>query len=133
MGVLLDSNVAIYLRDGNREIRLRIGRLAPPPYISVLTRVELEAGAHADPARAALRQARWAEVLSTLTVLDIGGAVATIYARIVAVRGFSRRRIIDRLIAATAIAHDLTLVTINGDDFRDIPGLSLEVWPAPAQ
>ena len=42
-------------------------------------------------------------------------------------------RILDRLIAATAIVHDLTLVTINGADFRDIPGLKLEAWPAPDQ
>jgi len=36
------------------------------------------------------------------------------------------------MIAATAMVQGLTLVTINGDDFRDIGGLSLDIWPSPA-
>jgi predicted nucleic acid-binding protein len=55
------------------------------------------------------------------------------YGDIVRANGFSRTRVFDRLIAATALVHDLTLVTINGADFRDNPGLNLEVWPVPAQ
>jgi tRNA(fMet)-specific endonuclease VapC len=34
----------------------------------------------------------------------------------------------DLLIASVALAHDLTLVTHNTDDFRDIPNLRLEDW-----
>lgn len=41
---------------------------------------------------------------------------------------FSRRRIIDRMIAAQALLHDATLVTMNGEDFKDIPGLKLLIW-----
>ena len=40
----------------------------------------------------------------------------------------NRRKIIDRMIAATAMAADLTLITSNGDDFADIEGLKLEFW-----
>lgn len=36
-----------------------------------------------------------------------------------------RERTLDLLIAATAIEHNLTLVTRNVDDFGDIPGLRL--------
>lgn len=59
--------------------------------------------------------------------------VVAAYGAVIRVLGFSRPRILDRLIAATAIVYDLTLVTINGADFRDIPGLKLEVWPTPDQ
>ena len=38
-----------------------------------------------------------------------------------------RSRALDLLIAATAPEHDLTLVTRNTDDYRDIPGLKLFV------
>ena len=34
------------------------------------------------------------------------------------------------MIAAQAIARNLTLVTMNGGDFSDIEALTLEIWPA---
>jgi predicted nucleic acid-binding protein len=68
----------------------------------------------------------------SLGVVDFEQEAATAYREILETRGFVRSRIVDRMIAATAIAHDLTLITINGADFRDIPGLALEVWPSPA-
>jgi len=49
---------------------------------------------------------------------------------IISTIGFSRSRINDRMIAAKALIANATLPTMNGDDFRDIPGLKLDVWPA---
>jgi len=37
------------------------------------------------------------------------------------------------MIAAAALVHDLTVITMNGNDFRDVPGLKLEIWPSPAE
>lgn len=37
----------------------------------------------------------------------------------------------DLLIASTALAHGLTLVTHNTQDFTNVPGLNLEDWLAP--
>jgi tRNA(fMet)-specific endonuclease VapC len=37
----------------------------------------------------------------------------------------------DLLIAATALVHDLTLVTHNQQDFANIPGLRLDDWLIP--
>ena len=34
----------------------------------------------------------------------------------------------DLLIAATALAHDLTVVTRNAREFRRVPGLAVEGW-----
>ena len=72
-------------------------------------------------------------MLGRVHVLDINRDIVTAYGVIVAKVGFSRARVIDRLIAATAIVNGLTLVTMNGEDFRDIAGLALLAWPAPAQ
>lgn len=72
-------------------------------------------------------------LLAHATLLPFDDQVVDAYRNILTARGFSRRRVLDRLIAATAIVHDLTLVTINGDDFRDVRDLKLEVWPSPAQ
>ena len=37
----------------------------------------------------------------------------------------------DLLIAATALAHDLTLVTHNVQDFANVPGLTVQDWLKP--
>lgn len=42
-----------------------------------------------------------------------------------------KRGSFDRLIAAHALALDLTLVTDNERDFADIPGLKVENWTLP--
>jgi tRNA(fMet)-specific endonuclease VapC len=38
---------------------------------------------------------------------------------------------LDLLIGSVALVHNLTLVTHNTADFRNIPGLRLEDWLAP--
>jgi tRNA(fMet)-specific endonuclease VapC len=63
-----------------------------------------------------------------MPVLDFGAAEADAYRAIVEAVGFSRRKLLDRMIAAQALVHHATLVTQNPSDFQDIPGLDLEVW-----
>ena len=58
----------------------------------------------------------------------LGAAEAQAYRKIVETCGFSRRKVLDRMIAAQAITAGATLVTRNGDDFRDIPNLILLEW-----
>ena len=55
---------------------------------------------------------------------------AKTYGDIVANPGYSRRKLLDRMIAAQALVHRATLVTFNPDDFSDVPGLSSLVWPS---
>ncbi|MGJ3627456.1 PIN domain-containing protein [Sphingomonas sp. MMS24-JH45] len=98
------------------------------PALSIVTLAELEGGVSIAPALTAARRKATDALAATLAVLALDREVVAIYGGIVAACGFHRRRVLDRLIAATAIVHDLALITINGDDFRDIPGLSLEVW-----
>lgn len=128
-GILIDTNIAIHLRDRNMRVIARLAALDAPPLLSVISRVGLEAGVAARPDDAQrLRQGN-DTLYGQLEMLGFDVPEADAYAAIVRHTGHSRRRTLDRLIAATAIVHDLTLATINGDDFRDVPGLSLEVWP----
>jgi len=131
MPYLIDTNIAIYLRDGHREVTRRIVDLGDVPAISLITLVELEGGVYANPALAALRRARIDAMLTETRVIAMDASIVAGYGDIVRQLGYSRTQLIDRLIAATAILHDLVLITINGQDFRNIPGLSLEIWPAP--
>ena len=128
MPCLIDTSVAIPLRDGDPAIRARIAALAEPPLISVITRIELAGGVHAKPEFAAKRRAAVEVLLGALTVLDFDAMAAEAYRRVLDRAGYSRRKVFDRMIAATALAHRLALATLNPRDFQDIADLDLEDW-----
>ena len=96
--------------------------------ISIMTRIELEGGLPRRALDLPARRARLDAILSVVPTLPFDDACATQYRTIVHALDFSRRRIIDRMIAAQALLTDATLVTMNGDDFKDVPGLKLLVW-----
>ncbi|MGI9052481.1 MAG: type II toxin-antitoxin system VapC family toxin [Ilumatobacteraceae bacterium] len=98
--------------------------------VSALTMAELAAGPHAsdDAAERARRQDRLqrAEVMFDPLPLDANAARAygRIYAAVTAAGRKARGpRVVDLLIAATALANDLPLYTRNPDDFRLLDGL----------
>lgn len=133
MRLLLDTNVAILVRDGDEYALTRFDVSVDDVVISLVTLIELEGGITSEIHCAVERRHGLERLLDWATVMPVDRFVVDAYADILRHTGFSRRKILDRLIASTAIVHDLTLVTTNGDDFRDIPGLALEVWPVPAQ
>lgn len=128
MPFILDTSVAINLRDGDPAVAAKVSALNDAILISVVTRVELEGGVYRDPTHAALRRARLDEMLSAIPSLAFDDVVADAYGKIVASAGYSRRKLLDRMIAAHALVHRCTLVTLNPDDFSDIPGLRLLAW-----
>ena len=133
MSKLIDTNIAIFLADGVAEVVDRVATFDDLPSISMITLVELEGGVFAPVDETVRRRERLNLLLTALKVLPFERDIVAAYADIVSVLGFSRRRVLDRLIAATALVNDMTLVTANGPDFQHIPGLELEIWPRPAQ
>jgi len=125
---LLDTDVAVHLRDGDPTVRRLLLTLDETPMISAVTRVELEGGVYANPALAEKRRRAVDVLLRDFAVIDLTSELAAGYGSIVEQAGFSRRKVADRMIAATALVHDLPLVTLNGRDFRDVPGLELIEW-----
>jgi predicted nucleic acid-binding protein len=91
--------------------------------ISAITLAELAAGPHAtdDPAERARRQDRLQRAEATFEPIPVDAAVARAYGRVyagVAAAGRKERsRVLDLLIAATAVAEGLPLYTRNPDDF----------------
>lgn len=132
MSTLLDTDIAIELRDGDPWAKEQIRQLAAPLHISAITRVELENGVHREPEWAALRRARLDRLLATVTTLDFGENEIAEYRLILEATGFSRRKTADRMTAATALVHGLPLVSFNWRDFRDVPRLKLIEWTKPA-
>ena len=128
MAWVLDTNVAIHLRDGDAAITDRVAALEGAVLMSVVTRVELEGGVYRDAAQAAVRRARLDTILAAIPILAFDDAAAQAYGAIVAHAGCSRRKLLDRMIAAQALVHRATVVTLNGADFNDIPGLAVTEW-----
>jgi tRNA(fMet)-specific endonuclease VapC len=128
LAALLDTSIAICLRDGDPRIIDRFEQLDVRPFLSVISRVELEGGVYAKPAFTQQRRRALDVLLEILPVLDFDFEMGAVYGQIVAGQGFSRRKIIDRMIAATALVHDLTVITLNSADFIDVPGLRIDDW-----
>lgn len=128
MAYLLDTNVAIHLRDGDPVITAKVAVLDDAVVLSIVTRVELEGSVYRDPIDAPARRARLDVILKAIPSLAFDDAAAETYAAIVAHAGYSRRKLLDRMIAAHALVHRATLVTMNPENFDDVPGLMLRTW-----
>ncbi len=128
MAFLLDTDVAIHLRDGDPAITAKVGALDDAVLMSIVTRVELEGGVHREPAYAIVKRARLDAILAAIPTIAFDDAAADAFGDIVARAGYSRRKLLDRMIAAQALVHRSTLVTINAGDYADIPNLSLLAW-----
>jgi tRNA(fMet)-specific endonuclease VapC len=125
---LLNTNVAIRLRDGDLAVTQEVAALEDAVLMSIVTRVELEGGVYRDHRYISVRRARLDAVLSAIPALAFVDLAAEAYRTIVASAGYSRRKLLDRMIAAQALVHRATLITFNQDDFSDVPGLSSVVW-----
>ena len=125
---MLDTNVAIHLRDGDPVVTEKIAALAEAVLMSIVTRGELEGGVYRDPAHVQVRRARLDAMLAAIPTVSFDNAAAEAYGSIVASAGYSRRKLLDRMIAAQALVHRATLVTRNPEDFSDVPGLARLVW-----
>lgn len=132
---LLDTNACIRVLNGSSApLVARLRACAPSEIaISSVTRAELLYGAR--------RSARVADNLrllevffAPLTSVPFDDASAEEYGALRASLAALGRPIgpNDLLIAATALAHDLTLVTHNVREFTRIAGLKIEDWEAPA-
>ena len=127
MPLLLDTSVAVDLLDNVQGTADRVGEI-DGQFLSVISWVELEAGVYREEANASRRRHRLDIFLEQVEVLDFTSREVAAYSIIIAANGFSRRLVSDRMIAATAIAHELSLATLNPRDFRNIPALTIEDW-----
>jgi predicted nucleic acid-binding protein len=128
---LLDTNVAIHLRDGNEFVEYKVAALQGELFLSVISFVELQGGLYRDPTQTERMRVRLDAIIESATILTFRADEAQRYGEIVKHAGYSRPKLLDRMIAAQAILAGATLITMNPSDFRDIPGLALEIWPSP--
>jgi len=121
---LIDTSVVVDLE------QIEPDRLPVECAVSAITMAELAAGPHAtaDSAERARRQDRLQRAEATFEPLpgdaDVARAYGRVYAAVAASgRKARRRRAVDLLIAATAVAASLPLYTRNPDDFAGLSDL----------
>jgi predicted nucleic acid-binding protein len=116
---LLDTNTVMYfcnskLPEGARNLLFSID-----PAISVISRIELFANSNL-PAK---EKATLETFVALSRIYDyIDGEIVS---KAVAIRQQYKTKLPDAIVAATALANDLTLITHNISDFRKITGLRL--------
>ena len=121
---LVDTSVVI----GREQVDPR--RLPAEISISTLTLAELTSGplATSDDLERARRQERLQRFEAGVESLDFTPGCARAYGHVYAAAVASGRkprgaRAVDLMIAATALAHDLPLYTLNAKDLRGLEGL----------
>lgn len=119
---LLDTNVCIYILEGKiAPLRWRVESRRPGDIVvSAISFAEVMCGI--DPADT-IREKRAERLFAFFQVLPFDVPAAGAYRDVPFKRGS-----FDRLIAAHALALDLTLVTNNERGFADLPGLRVENW-----
>jgi len=126
--LLLDTSVAVDLIDDSPRITERRHQYGEEIFLSVISRIELEAGVYRGGMLDRGLRARVDELIDRLEELPFTSREVAAYSAIIAAKGFSRRLVVDRMIAATALAHNLTLATLNPRDFLNVPGLTVDDW-----
>ena len=133
MGILLDTNVLIDYERGLLDLQSNIsGREQEACFLSVISASELLYGVHRaqDPETRSKRLAFVEAALEAFPVMEIDLAAARVHAELWSqlARQGTMIGLHDSWLAATCIAHDLTLVSSNVREFERVPGLRIETW-----
>lgn len=127
---LLDTNVLVELRRRNPAVIAHLKR-HPPGFLcySVISLGEIQKGVvQHPPPKAEAMWGHWKQVLAPFAALEFTAEAALIWGRLL---HETRRQPIgprDLLIAATALASGMTVVTHNLREFQRIEGLPVQDW-----
>lgn len=131
MKVLLDTATVIAAIKGRLPVVLRLAKLQPADVaVSVITRMEAEMALRAAPKANARFTRLLKEFFAAVRVLDFSDAEV---AQAVALtpylpQGPEALKSFELQLAATALSHQLTLITATPQRFALIPGLDVENW-----
>jgi tRNA(fMet)-specific endonuclease VapC len=132
MSFLIDTDTASAHLRNNRTVTGRFLQYTGQLYISTVTLAELKSWVYRKKTPAKYRRGL-SDMLRDFHILDVDDIVAE-QAGVAGAELFDRGAPVatpDLLIGATALAHDLTVVTHNAQDFVIIPGLRVVDWMQP--
>jgi tRNA(fMet)-specific endonuclease VapC len=128
--ILLDTNVVVAFLNGEGSVLKRIKDEIDRIALSPLVIAELDYGAKVShKAKENLEKLyRFVDIVQVVPFdIECAKVFGTIKSRLRSLGKPTGE--VDALIAATALAHEATLVTANKRHFENIEGLKVEVWP----
>lgn len=131
MKYLLDSGAIVAAIKGRLPVVLKLSALKPGDVaVSVISRMQVEMSLRQQPRALATYGRLLRELFGTVRVLDFGQQELQ---HAVSLSGYlqpdgERLSGFELQVAATALAHQLTLVTDNAAPYLHVPGLELENW-----
>lgn len=127
---LIDTNIVIYCLKGNEVVTKNLLRhLNDPISISMVTLMELYYGAYKSQ-RVASNLAKIKALESAIEIIPLGKEVVEVFGMYKAKLERSGNPLddFDLILAASALAHNLILVTNNIKHFRRFEGLKIADW-----
>ena len=136
MAVLIDASILIEAERGRLDLESHVAQRQDEEFfLSVITASELLHGVHraVQPEVRTKRAAFVEGILERFPLLPVELATARAHAQVWAELMTAGQMIgpPDLWLAATCIAHGLTMVTANVREFTRVPGLKVEVWGGP--
>jgi tRNA(fMet)-specific endonuclease VapC len=133
VAVLIDASILIEAERGRLELEPHVAqRQEEEFFLSVITASELLHRAHraVQPEVHAKQSAFVEAILARFPLLLVDLATARVHAHVWSTLAAAGMRIgpHDLWLAATCIAHGLTMVTADVREFTRVPGLTVEVW-----
>lgn len=131
MKVLLDTTTVIAAIKGRLPVVLQLARLKPGEVaVSVVSRLEAEAALRRSGSANSRSAKLLREFFGAVRVLDFGEREAAEAVSLTPYlpAGRSPLAAFELLMAATALAHRLTLVTASPERYAELPGLQVQEW-----
>lgn len=134
MKYLLDTNAVIYLIHQKAPLHSKVLKRKPETFgISGFTEAELRYAVEKSPEAYRLQnELAISLLLSAFTRIYHDESISYHYGKIKAHlklhKLYEPKNEIDLFIAATALAHDLIVITANIKDFKNVPQLKIEDW-----
>lgn len=131
MAVLLDAATLAAAVKGRLPVILALGQLKPGEVaISVVSQVQAETGLRLQPRAQARYGELMKQLLATVRVIDFGTAEAQKASQIAGYLAQQHESLggFELILAATALAHGLTLITDEPQRYLSVPGLEVENW-----
>lgn len=133
MSFLLDTNTCSAHIKRPSGLAHRFAQYSGNLYVPTIVLGELYAWAFLKPNPTLLLQGIQTLLLPDTLVIDFDHDCAVAFGQL---RGYLQKSgitvtAVDQMIAAVALVHNLTLVTNNTGDFKNIPNLRLDDWLVP--